>query len=158
MSRSVGAKVILVNGLMACYISRGEKQLSLFLPEDEPLRSIVAREVARQLASLVRDGTRRALLIARDQRRAGLALAAGAVPRRGRIRGDGDGLSTEATTEMTTLTMTMEETIRSRFDEFTRAWNAHDVPADGGLLRRGRQHHPSAGRVCRRPCKASPRC
>lgn len=24
---------------------------------------------------------------------------------------------------------TMEEPIRSRFDEFTRAWNAHDVPA-----------------------------
>lgn len=64
MSRSVGANVILVNGLMACYISRGEKQLVLFLPDDEPLRSVVAREVARQLGSLVRDGTRRALLIA----------------------------------------------------------------------------------------------
>ncbi|HYC59738.1 MAG TPA: DEAD/DEAH box helicase [Thermoanaerobaculia bacterium] len=64
MSRSVGAHVILVNGLMACYISRGEKQLLVFLPEDEPLRSTVAREIARQLASLVDDGTRRALLIA----------------------------------------------------------------------------------------------
>ncbi len=64
MSRSVGAHVILVNGLMACYVSRGEKQLLLFLPDDEPVRSIVAREVARQLASLVHDGTRRALLIA----------------------------------------------------------------------------------------------
>jgi ATP-dependent Lhr-like helicase len=64
MSRSVGANVVLVNGLMACYISRGEKQLILFLPDDEPLRSVVAREVARQVASIVRDGTRRALLIA----------------------------------------------------------------------------------------------
>lgn len=64
MSRSVGAHVILVNGLMACYVSRGEKQLLLFLPEDEPVRSIVTREVARQLASLVHNGTRRALLIA----------------------------------------------------------------------------------------------
>jgi ATP-dependent Lhr-like helicase len=64
MSRSVGAHVILVNGLMACYVSRGEKQLLLFLPHDEPMRSSVAREVARQLASLVHDGTRRALLIA----------------------------------------------------------------------------------------------
>jgi len=64
MSRSVGAHVILVNGLMACYVSRGEKQLLLFLPDDEPVRSSVAREVARQLASLVHDGTRRALLIA----------------------------------------------------------------------------------------------
>jgi ATP-dependent Lhr-like helicase len=64
MSRSVGAHVILVSGLMACYVSRGEKQLLLFLPDDEPLRSTVAREVARTLASIVRDGTRRALLIA----------------------------------------------------------------------------------------------
>jgi ATP-dependent helicase Lhr and Lhr-like helicase len=64
MSRSVGAHVILVNGLMACYVSRGEKQLLLFLPDDEPVRSSVAREVARQLAWLVHDGTRRALLIA----------------------------------------------------------------------------------------------
>jgi ATP-dependent Lhr-like helicase len=64
MSRSVGAHVILVNGLMACYVSRGEKQLLLFLPDDEPLRSLVGREVARQLASLVHDGMRRALLIA----------------------------------------------------------------------------------------------
>jgi len=64
MSRSVGAHVILVNGLMACYVSRGEKQLLLFRPDDEPTRSLVAREVARQLATLVHDGTRRAMLIA----------------------------------------------------------------------------------------------
>ena len=64
LSRSVGAQVILVNGLMACYISRGEKQLIVFLPDDEPLRSNVARAVARQLASLVTEGVRRAMLIA----------------------------------------------------------------------------------------------
>ncbi|HYH07772.1 MAG TPA: DEAD/DEAH box helicase [Thermoanaerobaculia bacterium] len=64
LSRSVGANVILVNGLMACYISRGEKQLMVFLPEDEPVRSTVAREIAKALASIVRNGTRRALLIA----------------------------------------------------------------------------------------------
>jgi ATP-dependent Lhr-like helicase len=64
MSRSVGAHVILVNGLMAAYVSRGEKQLNLFLPDDEPVRSLVAREVAHMLASLVHDGTRRAMLIA----------------------------------------------------------------------------------------------
>ena len=63
LSRSVGAQVILVNGLMACYISRGEKQLIVFLPEDEPLRSHVARAIAQQLASLVTDGPRRAMLI-----------------------------------------------------------------------------------------------
>jgi len=63
LSRSVGAEVILVNGLVACYVSRGEKQFYVFLPEDEPLRSRVAREIARMLASLVREGHRRALLI-----------------------------------------------------------------------------------------------
>ena len=52
-----------MNGIMACYISRGEKQLYGFLPEDEPLRSTVAREVAKSLASIVRDAKRRALLI-----------------------------------------------------------------------------------------------
>ena len=63
LSRSVGANVILVNGAMACYISRGEKQLFLFLPEDEPMRSIAGREVAAALASIVNDGKRRALLL-----------------------------------------------------------------------------------------------
>jgi ATP-dependent helicase Lhr and Lhr-like helicase len=64
LSRSVGAEVILVNGLMACYVSRGEKQFYVFLPEDEPSRSMVAREVAKKLAALVTEGGRRALLVA----------------------------------------------------------------------------------------------
>ncbi|HEY0159520.1 MAG TPA: crosslink repair DNA glycosylase YcaQ family protein [Thermoanaerobaculia bacterium] len=64
LSRSVGAEVILVNGLLACYISRGEKQFYVFLPEDQPARNVVAREVAKKLASLVHHGRRRALLIA----------------------------------------------------------------------------------------------
>jgi ATP-dependent Lhr-like helicase len=63
LSRSVGSSVILVDGLMACYISRGDKQLATFLPEDEPTRSKVARAVAKELASLVEGGRRRALLI-----------------------------------------------------------------------------------------------
>jgi ATP-dependent Lhr-like helicase len=48
---------------MACYVSRGEKQFYVFLPEDEPTRSMVAREVARALAALVKEGSRRALLV-----------------------------------------------------------------------------------------------
>jgi ATP-dependent Lhr-like helicase len=63
MSRSVGAEVILVNGLLAAYIGRGEKQMFAFLPEDEPLRSLVAREIAKQLAARVHSGRRRALLV-----------------------------------------------------------------------------------------------
>ena len=63
LTRSVGASVILVNGALAAYVARGEKQIALFLPEDEPSRSTAARAVANALASLVRGGSRRALLI-----------------------------------------------------------------------------------------------
>jgi ATP-dependent Lhr-like helicase len=63
LTRSVGASVIIVNGGLACYVTRGEKELKVFLPEDEPSRSIVAREIAKALASLVENGVRRALLI-----------------------------------------------------------------------------------------------
>jgi ATP-dependent Lhr-like helicase len=63
LTRSVGARVILVNGMLACYIARGDKELRVFLPEDEPSRSMVAKEVARALAGLVIAGARRALLI-----------------------------------------------------------------------------------------------
>ncbi len=64
-TRSVGSVVVLVNGAMAAYISRGARQLTAFLPEDEPARSIVGRALATRLAQLARgeDG-RMALLIA----------------------------------------------------------------------------------------------
>jgi len=63
LMRVAGASVVLVNGALAAYLARGEKNLSVFLPEDEPSRSMVAREVAKALASLVTSGARRALLI-----------------------------------------------------------------------------------------------
>ena len=51
-TRSVGSLVVLVNGALAAYISRGERQLLAFLPEDEPARSTTARAVATTLARL----------------------------------------------------------------------------------------------------------
>ncbi|MBV9493002.1 MAG: winged helix DNA-binding domain-containing protein, partial [Acidobacteria bacterium] len=63
LMRIAGAKVILVNGALAAYVSRGEKQLTIFLPEDEPTRTNTARAVAKTLASIVTNGVRRALLI-----------------------------------------------------------------------------------------------
>ncbi|HVR38476.1 MAG TPA: crosslink repair DNA glycosylase YcaQ family protein [Thermoanaerobaculia bacterium] len=63
LTRSVGASVILVNGMLAAYVGRGEKQLFTFLPEDEPSRGMVARAIATALASIVTSGKRRALLI-----------------------------------------------------------------------------------------------
>ena len=44
LMRVPGASVILVNGMLAAYIGRGEKQLSVFLPEDEPMRGMAARK------------------------------------------------------------------------------------------------------------------
>ena len=51
-TRSVGALVVLVNGGLSAYISRGARQLQAFLPEDEPARSLTARALARRLAGL----------------------------------------------------------------------------------------------------------
>jgi ATP-dependent Lhr-like helicase len=63
LMRVAGASVVLVNGALAAYLARGEKSLDVFLPEDEPQRGMVAREVAKALASLVSSGARRALLL-----------------------------------------------------------------------------------------------
>ena len=56
---------MLVDGRAAAYLRRGERELLLFLPEAEPLRSRIGREVARMLLHLAatREG-RRGMLIA----------------------------------------------------------------------------------------------
>jgi ATP-dependent Lhr-like helicase len=53
-TRSVGATVILVNGALAAYLARGDRQLATFLPEAEPERSKVGRAVARVLIERAR--------------------------------------------------------------------------------------------------------
>jgi ATP-dependent Lhr-like helicase len=55
-TRTVGAQVILVNGHLAAYLSRGGRQILAWLPEDEPQRSAIARPLARQLAAMARLG------------------------------------------------------------------------------------------------------
>ena len=65
-TRSVGARVILVNGFLAGYLRRGERELLLFLPEAEPQRSQFAREAARMLLHLA---------VAREESRRGMLLA-----------------------------------------------------------------------------------
>jgi ATP-dependent Lhr-like helicase len=64
-TRSVGALVVMVDGLAAAYLRRGERELLLFLPEAEPRRSQVGREVARALIGLAmgRAEGRRGMLI-----------------------------------------------------------------------------------------------
>jgi Lhr-like helicase len=58
-TRSVGTGVILVNGALAAYLTKGDRSLLVFLPEDEPARSLVATEVARMLFALATGGSDR---------------------------------------------------------------------------------------------------
>jgi ATP-dependent helicase Lhr and Lhr-like helicase len=53
-TRTVGALVVIVNGALAAYISRGARQLTVLLPEDEPARSTTGRALAGRLARLTR--------------------------------------------------------------------------------------------------------
>jgi ATP-dependent Lhr-like helicase len=64
-TRSVGARVVLVDGAAAGYLRRGERELLLFMPAAEPQRSRVVREVARMLLHLAvsREAGRRGMLI-----------------------------------------------------------------------------------------------
>ncbi len=52
LTRSAGSLVVIVNGALAAYISRGARQLLAFLPEDEPARSTTGRALAATLARL----------------------------------------------------------------------------------------------------------
>ena len=65
MSRTSGAGVILINGALSAFLRRRNSSMRVFLPEGEPERSQVARELARKLAELaiVRQGRRTGLLI-----------------------------------------------------------------------------------------------
>jgi ATP-dependent helicase Lhr and Lhr-like helicase len=55
-TRSVGATVILVNGAIAAYLARGDRQLITFLPDAEPDRSKAGRAIARVLIDRARTG------------------------------------------------------------------------------------------------------
>jgi hypothetical protein len=44
--------VVLVDGFLAAYLRRGERELLLFAPEEEPLRSRLIRAAARALADV----------------------------------------------------------------------------------------------------------
>jgi len=64
MSRSAGANVILVNGQLAAFFRRRNPGIFVFLPDDDPERSRIAKEVAQKLAAVaVRHQTRRSGLL-----------------------------------------------------------------------------------------------
>lgn len=64
MARVSGAGVILVNGTLAAFLRRRNPSLRVFLPDEEPERTTVARHLARKLAELaLRRRTNRAGLL-----------------------------------------------------------------------------------------------
>jgi ATP-dependent Lhr-like helicase len=66
MSRTKGAGIILINGVLAAFLRRRNPAIQIFLPENEPARTQFARELAKKLAELAirRQGRRSGLLIA----------------------------------------------------------------------------------------------
>jgi ATP-dependent Lhr-like helicase len=65
MARAAGASVILANGRLVAFFRRRNPAIRVFLPEDEPERSQVARELAHRLADVA---------IRRQARRSGLLI------------------------------------------------------------------------------------
>src|SRR5580704_10887896 len=65
MSRTKGAGVILINGVLAAFLRRRNPAIQVFLPENEPERTQFAGELSKNLAELAirRQGRRSGLLI-----------------------------------------------------------------------------------------------
>src|SRR5690606_215033 len=55
-TRTAGAQVLFVNGALAAYLSKGGRQLLVYLPEEEPQRTAIGRPLAARLAAIARDG------------------------------------------------------------------------------------------------------
>jgi ATP-dependent helicase Lhr and Lhr-like helicase len=53
MTRSVGARVVLVDGALTAYLRRGNPNIQVMLPDEEPARSQVARALAEFLVAQV---------------------------------------------------------------------------------------------------------
>jgi ATP-dependent Lhr-like helicase len=64
LARSAAALVILINGALAAYLTRGGRQLQVFLPEDEPDRGTVERALALRLRALASEAERGGLAFA----------------------------------------------------------------------------------------------
>jgi ATP-dependent helicase Lhr and Lhr-like helicase len=71
LTRSVGASVVLRNGEMVAYLRRGNPNLQVFLPADEPERSHAARDLAQFLV----ETAQREMASRESDRGAGLVVA-----------------------------------------------------------------------------------
>jgi len=63
ISRSASTHVILVNGELAAYLSKGEKFLLTFLSSDQQEGQFMIRGIAQALSDLVDSGKRRAIYL-----------------------------------------------------------------------------------------------
>jgi ATP-dependent helicase Lhr and Lhr-like helicase len=70
LTRSVGASVILRNGELVAYLRRGNPNVQIFLPGDEPERSNAARDLGHFLATIAQEEIEH-----RDDRRGGLLIS-----------------------------------------------------------------------------------
>jgi ATP-dependent Lhr-like helicase len=55
LTRSVGARVVLCHGALAAYLRRGNPNVQVWLPEEEPERGRVAQSLAEFLVRQVRE-------------------------------------------------------------------------------------------------------
>ena len=97
-TRTVGALVVVVDGLAAGYLRRGERDLLVALPEEEPARTRVAQGLARALIQLALsrvEGQRGLFLETLNGVRAGIHPAARWFVAEGFVAG-GDGLQYRA--------------------------------------------------------------
>jgi ATP-dependent Lhr-like helicase len=62
-TRSAGTLVVLVDGRLAAWIGRGDRQLLVWLPDDEPRRQQTGRAVASELTRLATGSARQGLLV-----------------------------------------------------------------------------------------------
>ena len=58
LTRSVGARVVLCDGALVAYLRRGNPNVQVWLPEEEPGRGRVARALAEFLVARVREDSR----------------------------------------------------------------------------------------------------
>ena len=56
LTRSVGARVVLVDGALTAYLRRGNSNIQVWMPEEEPLRSQTGRALAEFLVQYVQHG------------------------------------------------------------------------------------------------------
>ena len=92
-TRSVGARVVLVDGHLTAWIARGLRSLLVWLPEHDPERSRHADALARVLPMTGTDPTSASASVAPHggERRSGARRADSPVPRGRRFRRDDTG-------------------------------------------------------------------